>query len=83
MVCSSVLIYFDSPQFRIQLKKKLYKTLDYCSRDMFNLNFTEKGLGLVSPPHFVYNFSRKMFLILYSTNTKYHCLIAFTSRDIG
>ena len=83
MVCSSVLIYFDSPQFRIQLKKKLYKTLDYCSRDMFNLNFPEKGLGLVSSPHFVYNFSRKMFLILYSTNTKYHCLIAFTSRDIG
>ena len=50
---------------------------------MLNLNFPEKGLGLVSPPHFVYNFSRKMFLILYSTNTKYHCLIAFTSRDIG
>ena len=83
MVCILVLIYFDSPQFRIQLKKKLYKTLDYCSRDMVNLNFPEKALGLVSPPHFVYNFSRKMFLILYSTNTKYHCLIAFTSRDIG
>ena len=28
---------------------------------MLNFNFSEKGLGLVSPPHFVYDFSRKMF----------------------
>ena len=31
---------------------------------MFNFNFPEKCLGLVSPPHFVYDFSRKLFLIL-------------------
>ena len=30
--------------------------------------FFRKGLGIVSPPHFLYNFSRKMFLILYSIN---------------
>ena len=42
-------------------KNKLYKTLDYWSRDMLNFNFSEKGLGLVSPPYFVYDFSRKMF----------------------
>ena len=31
----------------------------------FNFNFPEKGLGLVFPPHFVYDFSRKMFLLLH------------------
>ena len=65
MVCSFVSIYFDSPQLEIQ-KKKLYKTLDYWSRDMLNFNFPEKCLGLASPPHFVYNFWRKMFPKLYS-----------------
>ena len=42
-------------------KNILYKTLDYWSRDMLNLNVLEKGLGLVSPSHFVYDFSRKCF----------------------
>ena len=28
---------------------------------MLNFNFPEKGLGLVSPPHFVDDFSRKIF----------------------
>ena len=28
---------------------------------MLNFSFSEKGLGLVSPPHFVYGFSRKCF----------------------
>ena len=37
-------------------KNKLYKNLDYWSRDMLNFNFSEKGLWLVSPPHFVYDF---------------------------
>ena len=49
---------------------KLYKTSDYWSRDMHNLNFifSEKSLGLVSSPHSVCDFSRKMFLMLYSIN---------------
>ena len=63
-VCSLISIYFDSPQ----LAYKLYKTLDYWSRDVLNFNFSEKGLGLVSPPHFVYDFSRKMFLMLHCIN---------------
>ena len=46
----------------------LYKTLDYWSRDMLNFHFLEKGLGIVSPPHFVHDFSRRMFLMLYSLN---------------
>ena len=49
-------------------KKKLYKTSEYASRDMLNFNFSEKGLGLVFPPHFEYNFSRKMLLMLDSIN---------------
>ena len=33
------------------------------------LNFVlEKGLGIGSPPHFVYDFSRKMFLMLHFIN---------------
>ena len=44
----------------------MYKTLDYSSKDMINFNFSEEGLGLVSPSHFVYEFSRKMFLMLRS-----------------
>ena len=67
MVCKFVSIYFDSPQLAYN-KNKLYKTLEYWSRDMLNFNFSEKGLALVSPPHFAYDFSRKMFLMLQSIN---------------
>ena len=35
---------------------------------MLNFEFSRKGLGLVSPSHFVNDFSRKIFLILYSIN---------------
>ena len=42
-------------------KNKLYKTLGYWSRDTLNFNFSEISLGLVSPPHFVYDFSQKCF----------------------
>ena len=35
---------------------------------MLNFDFKEKGLGIVSVPHFVYDFSRKISLVLYSTN---------------
>ena len=49
-------------------KKKLYKTLGYWSSDMLTFLFLEKDLGILSPAHFVYVFSRKMFLILCSIN---------------
>ena len=49
-------------------KAKLYKTLDYWSRDMLNFDFWERGLGIVFPPHFVYDFLIKIFLKLYSVN---------------
>ena len=32
---------------------------------MLNFDFLEKSLGIVSPPHFLYDFPRKMFLMLY------------------
>ena len=35
---------------------------------MLNFNFSVKGLGLVSPPHFVNDFSRKFCLMLHSIN---------------
>ena len=49
-------------------KNNLYKTLDYCSIDMLKSDFLENDLEIVSLPHFVYDFSKKMFLMLYSTN---------------
>ena len=61
-------------------KSKLYKTLDYWFRDMLNFSFLEKGLGLVSPPHFVYDCdcSRKMFFMLHSINWQsFIVLLAF------
>ena len=49
-------------------KNKLFNTLHYCSRDTLNVGFLEKGLGIISPRHFVHDFSTKMYLILYSIN---------------
>ena len=48
---------------------KLYKTLDYCSRDILSFDFLGKSLGIVSPPHFMYDFSTKFFLMLNSINS--------------
>ena len=51
---------------------------------MLNFSFSEKGLGLVSPPHFVYDFSRKMFLMLHSINIPNLIVKIFnTSQNIG
>ena len=35
---------------------------------MLNFDFLDKGLPIISPAHFEYDFSTKMFLILYSIN---------------
>ena len=35
---------------------------------MFNFDFLDKGLLIVSPANFVYDFSTKTFLILYSVH---------------
>ena len=49
-------------------KIKLHTTLNYWSRDMLNFEFLEKGLEIVFPSYFVYDFSRKMFLMWCSIN---------------
>ena len=35
---------------------------------MLDFDFLDKGPEIVSPAHFVYDFSTKMFLMLYSIN---------------
>ena len=49
-------------------RKKLFKALHYWFRDMLNFDFLDKSLRIVSPAHFVYDFSTKMLLMLYSIN---------------
>ena len=49
------------------IKTNYIKNLDYWSRDMLNSDFLVNVLE-VSPPHFVHDFSRKLFLMLYSIN---------------
>ena len=51
---------------------------------MLNFDFLEIGLGVVTSPHFVYDFTRKNIshAIFYKL-TKFDYLIAFSSWDIG
>ena len=56
----------SSQKQTLHSESQLLKNDFICSRDMFNFYFLEKGLGIVSPPHFVYDFKRKIFLILHS-----------------
>ena len=65
MVCGLVSITFDSPQLGKQLKQNSYIKLQNIDP---KIDFFKKGLRIASLPHFVYDFSRKMFLILYSIN---------------
>ena len=68
-VCSFPWLYYISIALRLAYNKNnLYKTSDHWSRDILNFDFLEKDLGIVSPPHFVYDFSTKMFLMLCSIN---------------
>ena len=47
-------------------RSNLLKISQYRSRDMLNFGFLDKGLGIFSPAHFVYDFLTKMFLMSYS-----------------
>ena len=47
-------------------RNKLFKTLQYISRDILNFDILDKGLAIVSPVHLVYDFSTEMFFMLYS-----------------
>ena len=66
VVYSLVLISFDSHDLPNN-KIKASKTLEHCSRDILKFGFL-KGLVIVSQPHFVCGFSRKIFLKLNSIN---------------
>ena len=63
-------------------RKKLFKILHHRSRNMLNFAFLDKGLGIISPAHFEYDFSTKMFLVLYSINWT-NFLVWLPSWDIG
>ena len=43
----------------------------------------KRGLGLVSLTHFPHSFWRKISLLMFYYLTKFHCLVTFTSWDIG
>ena len=64
MVCSLVLISFDSAKLGTQ-KKQIDNTIDYFSRDMSDFDFLGKGMGIGFPALIAYYFSRKMFIMLY------------------
>ena len=49
-------------------KNRLIRNISLTSKFMISFNISEKGFGLVSQPHFIYDFSRKMFLMLHSIN---------------
>ena len=61
------LIIFRQPSTWTYNKRNLAynKTLDYWSRDMLDFDFLEKDLVIVFLPHFEYDFSRKIFLMLF------------------
>ena len=66
-VSNLVLIHCGSLHLEMQ-QNELNKNSDCWSTDMLNFSFSGKGLGLVSSPHFVYGFLRKMFFMLCSLN---------------
>ena len=65
----------SSPQLDLKLalnlaynKNKLYKTFKLLIQRYAQFWFFGKGSGIVSPPDFVYDFSRKICLMLYFIN---------------
>ena len=71
MLCMSSAALFQYIPIVLNLtynENKLYKTLEYWSNNKLNLYFSQKSLEIISPPHFVNNFSIKIFIMLYSIN---------------
>ena len=67
MVCSLISIYFDNPQLDIQQNQTVQHFRLMIHR-YAQIDFLEKDLRIVSALRFVYDFSRKMFFMLYSIN---------------
>ena len=55
-------------------ENKLYKISSCSSRDIIKFDFLKKSLRQVSPTHFLYDLSRKIFVMLYSINYFIVCL---------
>ena len=55
-------MYFIGPQLVHTVTNSI--KVQTADPDILNFNFLEKGLDQVSPPQFVYDFSRKIFLML-------------------
>ena len=66
MVCSLISLYISIALKLAYNRNKLFKTLHNSSRDMLNFDILDKGLGILSPARFGYDFSTKMFLMLCS-----------------
>ena len=65
MVYTLVSINFDSPPLGHTIKTNCKKLWTIDPKICSILTFLENGLGLM-PPHFIYDFSTKMFHMLYS-----------------
>ena len=66
---SAAWFHYISIAFKLAYNgNKLLKTLHYWSGDMLNFDILDEVQGTVSPVLFVYDFSTKMFLVLYSIN---------------
>ena len=46
---------------------------------MLNFDFLEKGLGIVSPPHFLYGFLKNVSHVIFYLLAKFQCLISISS----
>ena len=62
---SLVSMYFGCLQHSMQWKQAV-ENVGLLIKRFVNFDFSEKGLGIASPPHFMSDFSRKLFLVLYS-----------------
>ena len=47
---------------------KFGNLIEFWSREMLIFDFLQKNSSIVSPPHFAYDFSSKMFLMSYYIN---------------
>ena len=67
VVCSLVSIYFNTPRLGYK-KRNICIKLQIINPEICSNLVFEIGVEIGSLPHFLYNFSRKVFLILNSIN---------------
>ena len=83
VVCSLVSIYFDNPQLAKQQKQNIQNFRILIQR-YAQFWFFKKGSGNSFSTTFCeWFFKKNVFQVMFYQPTKFHCLIAFTSWDIG